>query len=60
MLQRNQLQITNRLQITIYEVLLKKEDMLQIQENGSYIPYPILKNQYGTSFRIDPQKYDFK
>ncbi|CAB4420745.1 unnamed protein product [Rhizophagus irregularis] len=50
----------NQLHITIYEVSLKEDDKLQIQENESYIPYPTLRNQYGTSFRIDPQKYDFK
>ncbi|PKC63590.1 hypothetical protein RhiirA1_463537 [Rhizophagus irregularis] len=50
----------NKLQITIYEVSLKEDDKLRIQENESYIPYPTLRNQSGTSFLIDPQKYDFK
>ncbi|CAB5351432.1 unnamed protein product [Rhizophagus irregularis] len=53
----------NQLQITIYETSLKEEDKLQIQENESHIPCPILlsnMNQYGISFRIDPQYYDFK
>ncbi|CAB4410523.1 unnamed protein product [Rhizophagus irregularis] len=53
----------NQLQITIYETSLKEEDKFQIQENESFIPCPILlpsMNQYGISFCIDPQEYDFK
>ncbi|CAB4444019.1 unnamed protein product [Rhizophagus irregularis] len=53
----------NQLQITIYETSLKEEDKLRIQENESHISCPILlsnMDQYGISFRIDPQNYDFK
>ncbi|GES77129.1 hypothetical protein GLOIN_2v1781565 [Rhizophagus clarus] len=50
----------NQLQITIYETTLKEVDKFNIQENESYIPCPILLNQHGISFRIDPQDYDFK
>ncbi|CAB4480240.1 unnamed protein product [Rhizophagus irregularis] len=52
-----------QLQITIYETSLKEENKFQIQENESFIPCPILlpsMNQYGISFCIDPQEYDFK
>ncbi|CAB4374198.1 unnamed protein product [Rhizophagus irregularis] len=53
----------NQLQITFYETSLKEEEGLHVQENESYVPYPILRsnmNQYGISFRIDPQEYDIK
>jgi hypothetical protein len=52
-----------QLQITIYETSLKQEDKLQVQENKSYVPCPILisnMNQYGVSLRIDSRVYDFK
>ncbi|CAG8468073.1 14418_t:CDS:10 [Rhizophagus irregularis] len=56
---------SKQLQITIHETSLKEEDKFQIQENESHIPCPcpILlsnMNEYGISFRIDPQNYDFK
>ncbi|CAB5384280.1 unnamed protein product [Rhizophagus irregularis] len=53
----------NQLQITIYETALKEEDKLRIHENDSHIPCPILlsnMDQYGISFRIDFQNYNFK
>ncbi|CAB4389102.1 unnamed protein product [Rhizophagus irregularis] len=53
----------NQLQITIYETSLKEEDKLRIHENDFHIPCPILlsnMDQYGISFRIDFQNYNFK
>ena len=54
----------NQLQISIYETFLKEDDRFRIREDESYIPCPILTfnyySQYSTSFRIDPQEYNFK
>ncbi|RIA99609.1 hypothetical protein C1645_746686 [Glomus cerebriforme] len=56
---------TNQLQITIYEMLLDKSDVLQIQDDEFYISNPILSSdfstgQYGVGFRIDPTVYDLR
>ncbi|PKC07956.1 hypothetical protein RhiirA5_417544, partial [Rhizophagus irregularis] len=55
----------NQLQITIYETSLEQADTLQLQEDGFHVPNPTLtshysRGQYGTSFHLDPQVYDFR
>ena len=55
----------NQLEITIYETLLEQTDTLQLQEDEFYIPNPTLpshhsRGQYGTSFHLDSQVYDFR
>ncbi|CAB4446571.1 unnamed protein product [Rhizophagus irregularis] len=51
--------LPDQVQLTIYETSLRVDDNHQIQQDETYIPSPILLNQYGTSFRI-PEAYDFK
>ena len=55
----------NQLQITIYETSLEQSDILQLQDDEFHIPNPTLlshynRSQYGTSFHLDPQDYDFR
>ncbi|GES77127.1 hypothetical protein GLOIN_2v1781563 [Rhizophagus clarus] len=55
----------NQLQITIYETSLEQADTLQLQEEEFHVPNPTLpshynRGQYGTSFHLDPQVYDFR
>ncbi|PKK55843.1 hypothetical protein RhiirC2_858853 [Rhizophagus irregularis] len=55
----------NQLQITIYETSLEQADTLQLQEEEFHVPNPTLlshysRGQYGTSFHLDTQVYDFR
>ncbi|GBC20091.1 uncharacterized protein OCT59_006577 [Rhizophagus irregularis] len=55
----------DQLQITIYETSLEQADTLQLQEDELHVPNPTLPShyscgQYGTSFHLDPQVYDFR
>ncbi|CAB4409781.1 unnamed protein product [Rhizophagus irregularis] len=55
----------NQLQITIYETSLEQADTLQLQEEEFHVPNPTLlshysRGQYGTSFYLDTQVYDFR
>ncbi|GBC07438.1 hypothetical protein RclHR1_07470003 [Rhizophagus clarus] len=55
----------NQLQITIYETSLDQADTLQLQDDEFHVPKPTLPSryghvQYGTSFHLDPQVYDFR
>jgi hypothetical protein len=55
----------SQLQITIYETTLEQTDTLRLQEDEFHVPNPILpsnysRGQFGTSFHLDPQVYDFR
>ena len=55
----------SQLQITIYETSLEQSDTLRLQEEEFHIPNPTLssdyyRGQYGTSFYLDSQVYDFR